>query len=141
MKKAWVIYQSKTGITKRFAGELGEFLTEKGLEVKVSSIQEFDPKGFVEVPDIVMLGCWTAGFMLMFQHPDKPWKDFAACLPDLGASKTALFTTYKIATGSMFKSMQKHLSGKSAEVSLELKSRNGKLSDSHRQQLDALVSR
>lgn len=140
MKKAWIIYQSKTGITKRFAGELGEYLKGKDLDVKISSIQEFDHNDLKEMPDILMLGCWTAGFMLMFQHPDKPWKEFANTLPDLARSKTALFTTYKIATGSMFKSMQKQLTGKTKEVSLELKSRNGLLSENHRQMLDAFVS-
>lgn len=139
MKKAWIIYQSRTGITKRFAGELGKYLETKGLEVKVTSIQEHKD-GFEELPDILMLGCWTAGFMLMFQHPDKSWKKFAAGLPDLAKSKTALFTTYKIATGSMFKSMQKHLAGKSAEVSLELKSRNGMLSEAHQQSIDQFLS-
>lgn len=140
MKKVWIIYQSRTGITKRFAAELGEYLKGKGLEVEVSSVQDVDHNDIKEVPDMMMLGCWTAGFMLMFQHPDKPWKEFAAALPDLAGSKTALFTTYKISTGSMFKSMKKHLSGKSAEVSLELKSRNGRLSEDNKQLLDAFIA-
>ena len=140
MKKAWIIYQSKTGITKKFAQEIGAYLSSKaGLEAKVTSVQEFNNDSG-KVADIIMLGCWTSGLMLMFQHPDKTWKKFAAGLPDLSGSRTALFTTYKIATGSMFKRMQKHLAGKSADVKLELKSRNGQLSEEHKQLIEEFLS-
>jgi len=39
-----------------------------------------------------------------------------------------LFTTYKLATGSMFSKMRKHLKCGANDIVLELKSRNGNLS-------------
>ncbi|MBN2520720.1 MAG: hypothetical protein JXB17_09470, partial [Bacteroidales bacterium] len=55
--------------------------------------------------------------------------EFAKQLPDLNRKKIGLFTTYKVATGSMFQNMKKRLSDKIDEVSIEIKSRNGELSE------------
>jgi hypothetical protein len=57
-------------------------------------------------------------------------------LPDLSAKKIGLFTTYMVATGSMFRGMRRHLRCTPADVRLALKSRDGKLSESHRSALD-----
>lgn len=138
MNTALIIYQSKTGITKRFGEELGQYLSNKGLTVKVMSIQEYD----TEIPDqydLIFLGCWTSGLMLIFQHPDRPWVQFVKRLPDLKDKKIVLFATYKLATGSMFKKMRKHLSLITSSIQLELKSRNGTMNDSHKQLIDSLI--
>ncbi len=138
MKKTIIIYQSKTGITKRFAENLGEYLSSKGIESKVISIKEYDNDVTNQI-DLVLLGCWTAGWMIMMQTPDRHWIKFAAQLPDLSNKKVVLFTTYKLATGRMFNKMRQYLNGKFADVLLELKSRNGKINDTHRQLIDTLV--
>lgn len=138
MKKAVVIYQSKTGITKKFAEAIGAYAAGKGIEVKTLSIAEYG-SGIAENADYVLLGCWTSGFLLFFlQHPDTPWKQFAAGLPDL-PGKVALFTTYKVATGSMFSSMKKHLRLNPADPVVELRSRNGSISEEHKRALDAFL--
>jgi len=138
MKKAIVIYQSKTGITRKFGEEIGKYLTGKSIEVKVLHVGDYT-KEIMSGAELILIGCWTAGFMLMFQHPDKVWKKFAAGLPHLDGKKTALFTTYKIATGSMFKCMRKHLQHTGSDFPAELRSRDGSLSDVHKQQLDGLL--
>ena len=78
--------------------------------------------------------------MVILQHPDKKWVDFAAKLPSMPDVKVALFTTYKILTGSMFRNMYKQLKGKFATPSLDLKSRNGLLSEEDKQALENLIS-
>jgi hypothetical protein len=78
--------------------------------------------------------------MVILQHPEKIWVNFAAKLPSMPDVKVALFTTYKILTGSMFRNMYKHLKGKFATPSLELKSRNGLLSEKDKQALENLIS-
>lgn len=138
MKKAIIIYQSKTGITRRFAENLGEYLRSKDVKSKVLSIHEYNDDLKDQV-DLVLLGCWTAGWMIMMQTPDRHWIRFATQLPGLDNKKVMLFTTYKLATGRMFKKMRQYLEGKSADISLELKSKNGKINDKHRQLIDALV--
>jgi flavodoxin len=139
MKTATIFYHSKTGTTKKYAEEIGKYLKFKGLDTQVTSTQDFRADLLNNV-DYVLFGCWTNGLMVILQHPDQEWKDFAAKLPSKPGVKVALFTTYKILTGSMFRNMYKHLKGKFAASALELKSRNGLLSEIDKQALENLIS-
>jgi flavodoxin len=128
-KKAVILYHSKTGTTGNYAREIGKYIETKGIIVQIASIQGYKHNpDILENADFVLLGCWTSGLMVILQHPEDVWKNFARVLPDMPEVKLALFTTYKILTGSMFRNMYKEVKGKFFEASLELKSRNGKLS-------------
>ena len=142
MKKAAILYNSSTGTTQHYAREIGAYLKQKGLEVQLSSIQEYrsDPQ-VLDGADYVLLGCWTKGLMIIFQHPEKAWKAFAGSLPRIPDVKLGLFTTYQLAAGSMFKNMYRHLQEKFAAPALELKSRTGSLSLQDRQPLDQFMAR
>jgi flavodoxin len=139
MKTAVIVYHSKTGTTKKYAEEISKYLKSKGLDTQVTSIQAYSEDMLNNV-DYVLFGCWTNGLMVILQHPEKIWVDFAAKLPSMPDVKVALFTTYKILTGSMFRNMYKQLKGKFAAPSLELKSRNGSLSEIDKQALENLIS-
>ena len=139
MKKAAIIVNSKTGTTRQYAEEINKYLKSKGLDTQVTSIQAYSQDMLNNV-NYVLFGCWTNGLMVILQHPDKEWVNFAAKLPSKPEMKVALFTTYKILTGSMFRNMYKHLKGKYATPSLELKSRNGSLSEEDQQALENLIS-
>ena len=139
MKTILITYQSKTGITKKYGEEIGKFLSEKKVKAKVVSVQDFDQKLLKDI-DLILLGCWTAGLMIFLQHPDKVWVKFAKELPDLKDKKVGLFTTYKLATGSMFKKMKKHLPGKMEQIQVELKSKNGSLSEQDKSVLVSLIN-
>ena len=54
-------------------------------------------------------------------------------------AKSALFTTYKLKTGSMFSNMKKHLQGKTLDASLALQSRDGELSAFHKNLIDIFI--
>ena len=138
MSKAVIIYNSKTGITKKYAEEIAAYLNQKKITVKVLPLKNGKNKMITEA-DYLFLGCWTSGLFLFLQHPDKLWKDFASKLPENLKQKTALFTTYKVATGSMFGNMRKELNGKIADCATELKSRKGKLSDSDKLIIDQFI--
>jgi len=138
MKTAVIVYHSKTGTTKKYAEEIASYLKSKGVSTRISSIQAFQGN-LLSDSDLVFLGCWTNGLMFILQHPEKEWVDFATKLPSVPDVKVALFTTYKILTGSMFRNMYKQLTGKFAPPSLELKSRNGSLSEKDKQALDNLI--
>jgi len=129
MKKATIIYNSKTGNTKHFAGEISKYLKSLNIETETISIFDYSPELIRDV-DVVLLGCWTGGLMVMFQHPQKVWKDFAHKLPDLSDKNVILFTTYKIATGSFFGKMKKHIKHSNKRDIPVIKSRNGILTDS-----------
>jgi flavodoxin len=140
MKKAAIIVNSKTGTTHNYAEVISQYLQSKGLETQVSSVQAYH-EDMLENVDYVLLGCWTNGLMVLLQHPEQKWVDFAAKLPSMPDAKVALFTTYKILTGSMFRNMAKYLKGKFTVPSLELKSRDGSLSEKDVQALDRFISR
>lgn len=139
MKRVTIIYNSKTGITKKYADEIGAYLKLKEFEVTILSIHEFRAEMLNNV-DYLLLGCWTSGLMFFLQHPEKVWNDFATKLPNSIKSKTALFTTYKILTGSMFSKMRKQLNGRIDSCLTEIKSRNGMLSEHDKIVLDNFVN-
>jgi flavodoxin len=136
MKKAVIVYQSKTGTTKKYSEEIGDFFSSNGFETTISSISDFDNISLINA-DFVFLGCWTKGMFLFFQHPDKEWISFAKKLSLNNGVKVGLFATYKVATGSMFNKMKKHLNDK---VDLVLKSKNGLLSDADKSEINYFIN-
>ena len=114
------------------------YLKQSGIEPKVVSIQKFNPND-MDNADYLFFGCWTSGLFFILQHPEKEWIAFAEKLPQNFTAKTALFTTYKIRTGSMFGAMKKHLKTKTREVSIQLQSRNGELSELNKELLRKFI--
>jgi hypothetical protein len=78
--------------------------------------------------------------MIMCQKPEQSWVEFAEKLPSKKDTKVALFTTYKLLTGSMFRNMYKELKGKFAPPILELKARGQFLSEKNKQDIDRFIS-
>ena len=138
MKKAVVIYLSRTGTAMKYAEEIGAYLNTKGIDAQVYSIMQYKD-GVLDDADYVLLGCWTRGLMVILQHPEKKWVEFAKGLPSMPEAKLALFTTYKILTGSMFRNMYKRLKGKFNSPALKLESRNNILSESDKEALDNFI--
>ena len=138
MTTAVVVYRSATGTTRRFAEEIGAHLGSRGVATTVLSVGDADPASLDHV-DLVLLGCWTSGLFIVAQHPDQPWMAFVRDMPTLGSARVGLFTTYKLATGSMFAKMRAALATKAGPIGLELKSRDGHLSDAGRIALDRFI--
>jgi hypothetical protein len=90
--------------------------------------------------DYIFFGCWTSGLMIMLQKPERSWVEFAEKLPVKLEAKVALFTTYKVLTGSMFRNMHKELKGKFTPPVLELESRGPFLSEKNKQGLDHFIN-
>ncbi|MCX6164886.1 MAG: flavodoxin domain-containing protein [Ignavibacteriae bacterium] len=130
MKKALIIYNSKKGTTKKFGEEIGYYLNSKKINSKIIPIYDFNENEINEY-NYIFLGCWTSGLFICMQHPQQDWIEFSKKLPNLKNKKVGLFTTYKFATGSMFSKMKVHLKSKIDNISLELKSRSGVLSESN----------
>ncbi len=139
MKKAAIVYRSRTGTTRRLAEEIGAFLATRNVEPIVVSIADCDVRALGDV-DYLFLGCWTDGLMVVLQHPDQPWIEFARTLSPIAGPRVGLFTTYKLATGSMFAQMRKHLASRIPAIGLELKSRSGRLSEADKQALERFVT-
>ncbi len=139
MKRAVIVYRSRTGTTRLLAEEIGAFLATREIHPEVVSVGECDVQALLDV-DYLLLGCWTGGLMIAGQHPDRPWVDFVQAMPVLTGPRIGLFATYKLATGSMFGQMRRHLAGRAPAPALELKSRNGRLSESNRRALERFVA-
>ena len=139
MKRAVIVYRSRTGTTRRLAEEIGAFLATRDVDPQVVSIGECDV-GALRDADFVLLGCWTSGLMIARQGPDQLWIDFARAIPAITGPRIGLFTTYKLATGSMFAKMRRNLAGRTPVPRLELKSRTGRLSDSNRGALAQFIA-
>ena len=132
--KAHVTYLSKTGITRKYASEIDTFLRANQTESIMQNIHDVNPED-AGLADLVLLGAWCHGLFIFLQHPDKPWVEFARKLPDLSGKKVALFTTYKLATGSMFKKMRKQLKLAENQQVENFKSKNGSLSEEDKERL------
>ena len=138
MTTAAIVYRSATGTTRRLAEEIGAHLESRGLAVTVQSVGECDPASLAGA-DTVLLGCWTSGLLVVAQHPDEPWLAFVRELPALDGVRVGLYTTYKLATGSMFSRMRAALGSKVGRVGLALKSRDGHLPRDGRAALDRFI--
>ena len=125
--KTSIIYNSHSGTTSAYTEKIGNFLSSYGIEYQVSSINYYD-KEYLISSDLVLLGCWTSGLMIVAQHPDRAWKKFA------------LFTTYTIATGSMFRKMENILNDKCDPPNGILKSKSKQLTDMDRSTLKDLIN-
>ncbi len=139
-KTAAIVYRSHTGNTRRYAEEIGAHLASRGIECRVESVGDADLDAIARA-DYVLLGCWTSGLFVILQHPDQPFVDFARAMPSIPSKPVALFTTYTLATGSMFGKMRERLGSKVGAIDLELKSRDGHLSARQREELDAFIAR
>ena len=138
MRTAIVVYRSQTGTTRAFAEAIGDHVRARGLAATVVSVGDCDPST-LEGADVVLLGCWTGGFMIVAQGPDQPWRMFVRRMPAIRHARVGLFTTYKLATGSMFPRMRRELGDKVEAIGLELKSRTDRLTPSHRLDLDRFL--
>ncbi len=139
MKRAVVVYRSHSGVTRRYGEAIGRYLEGLGIVTSVASVGDCD---FASVggADYLLLGCWTSGLFLVRQHPDEPWLAFVRDMPESRGPRVALFTTYKLATGSQFAKMRAALAGKTGAPELELKSRDGSLSAADEKSLEKFLA-
>jgi flavodoxin len=139
--KAIVVYRSHSGVTRRYGEAITAYLGTRGLDAQVVSVGECDMASLAGT-DYLLLGCWTSGLFVVRQHPDEPWLAFVRDMPTLAGPrpKVALFTTYKLRTGSQFPKMRAALAGKTTPPELELQSRDGRLSAADETALDRFLA-
>ena len=136
MKKALIIVENKNSTNKRFGEEIAKFLLNRGLSAELIPINSFEPKK-LEGTDYLLLSGWNNG--ILFSRTDNDWVSFVKRLPTLNGIKTALFATYKIFPGGMFRSMKKYLREKTDNLAFAFKSRDGSLSISDKLDLNDFI--
>jgi menaquinone-dependent protoporphyrinogen IX oxidase len=136
MKKALIIVENKNSTNKKFGEEIAKFLLNRGLSAELIPINSFEPKK-LEGADYLLLSGWNNG--ILFSRTDNDWVSFVKRLPTLNGIKTALFATYKIFPGAMFRSMKKYLREKTDNLAFAFKSRDGSLSISDKLDLNDFI--
>jgi flavodoxin len=126
---ALVVYQSTTGVTKKMADEIANQLERNNAKVKVGSIHDFSSEEFLSA-DKIYFGCPTSGMFVFGQKPNKEWRQFVNKLPITMHKKAVMFTTYKLATGSMFRNMKSDLRYSGLHVdNRAFRSKDGRLTE------------
>jgi flavodoxin len=136
MKKALIIVQNKNNTTRKFGEEIAEFLLNRGLAAELIPINNFEPKN-LEGADYLLLSGWRNGSI--FSKSDNEWISFVKRLPTLNGIKTALFDTYKIFPGGLFRKMKRYLKEKTDNLSFTFKSSDGSLSVSDKLDLNDFI--
>ena len=138
--RAIVLYYSHKGKTAAYAREIAMYLWSRGVSVRLSAVSDAVPED-LERCDFLISGCWTCGWFVIGQHPHARWKDFARQIQDrVEASRTLLFTTYRIRTGSMLTRMKRALGIAARQQVPFLKSRSGRLTPKDKATLDHFIS-
>ena len=136
MKKALIIVRNNDNTTKKFGEEIAEFLLNRGLSAELIPINSFEPKK-LDGADYLLVSGWSNG--ILFSRTDNEWINFVKRLPTLNGIKTALFATYKIFPGGIFRSMKKYLREKTDNLAFTFKSSDGSLSVSDKLDLNDFI--
>jgi flavodoxin len=138
MKKALIVFQSKNTATKKYGEEIAQFLNKRGLTAELMPINNFEPRKLEEA-DYLLLSGWRNGSLFSIAQPDDEWRTFVKRLPALEGIKTAMFTTYKLFSGGILRSMKKYLKEKTKNLEFAFVSRDGSLSISDQMALNDFI--
>jgi menaquinone-dependent protoporphyrinogen IX oxidase len=111
--KAVVIYESLTGNTKFAAGIIGDELAHAGIDVVVCPITNIDYKSLAEA-DLVIVGTWTDGLVLVGQRPGRAGR--LRKLPVIDGKRCVVFITYAVDPGHTLEKLTRILEQRGAEV-------------------------
>lgn len=138
MKKALIIFNNKNNKTRKFSEEIAAFLLNRGLAAELITIINFEPKKLQDA-DYLLLSGWKNNLLPFFSKPDSEWMNFVNMLPSLNGIKTALFATSNFFTAGIFRNMKKYLSGKTKDLDIAIKSKDGSLSISDKMTLNEFI--
>lgn len=117
-----IVYDSETGTTQAAAEQMGELARRAGHECTVGSWEVADPV-LVSEADVVCVGSWVQGWLVVRQHPSARSLRFIDRLSDLGGRPAAVFVTYRIAAGGSLGELARHLEARGARVTGHFRSR------------------
>ncbi len=111
--KAVVIFESRTGNTRRAAEMIGGELRQAGYEVAVRPVHGLKLSEIAEA-DLLAVGTWVDGLVLFGHRPGGTAK--LMTLPSLHHKPVAAFATYKWYPGNCIDQIADLLAYKGAEV-------------------------
>ncbi|MFA5565332.1 MAG: flavodoxin family protein [Acidimicrobiia bacterium] len=108
-----LIYESLTGTTKQAAELIAEELRTSGAEATVCSVDEVDLAAVAQA-DLVVIGSWVDGLLIVGQRPGKAAK--LRQLPVIDGKQAAVFCTYAINPGKTLHKLTEIVSDLGANV-------------------------
>jgi flavodoxin len=123
--KALIVYQNKNNTAIKFAEAIAYQVQKRVDEIIIKSIENVTSQDIINC-DLLYLGCWASGSMLLGRKPDQGWVDFVSQLPVSEGKKVVLFTSYRFTSGSIFHKMKEYLAPKGYVIIGSMKSRNGR---------------
>lgn len=110
---AVIIYESLTGTTHRAAELIGDGLYDHQIGSQLYNVNTVDPTA-VAAADLVIIGTWTDGLLVVGQRPGRKKK--LKALPDLTGKRCLVYCTYAIDPGKTIPKMTKIVEGLGGEV-------------------------
>ena len=120
--KVAIVYDSRTGKTRKAAEEMGAAVRDAGHECSVHSVQKAGPAE-VSAADAICIGSWTEGLFFVLQHATRATSELIDRLGPLDGKPAAVFCTYLTATGKMLPKMADRLRARGANVTGRFRSR------------------
>jgi flavodoxin len=109
-----VLYESRTGNTRRAAELLGGAAAAQGHSVAVHPVRSFDFKELA-LADVVLVGTWCDGLILLGHRPGSA-RQIDKHLPVLDGKQVGVFMTYAINPGKGLRKFARLLEAKGAAV-------------------------
>ena len=111
--KGIVIFESLTGNTAKAGFAIADELNRAGIETVACSTKAVDLQALSEA-DIVIIGTWTDGLILLGQRPGGVGR--LALLPAIDGKKTAVYCTYAINAGKTLEKLTGVVSRRGGDV-------------------------
>lgn len=110
---AVIIYESLTGTTRRAAHLIGDGFYDHQIGTTFYNVNAIDAD-VVAAADLVILGSWTDGLLIVGQKPARK-KKFRA-IPELGGKKCFVYCTYAIHPGKTIEKLSTIATDRGATV-------------------------
>ncbi len=109
-----MLYESRTGNTRRAAELLGGAAGARGHAVGVYRVRDFDFKELA-LADAVFIGTWCDGLIVVGHRPGSA-RQLDRHLPVLDGKQVGVFLTYAVNPGKGLRKLARLVEGKGAEV-------------------------
>jgi hypothetical protein len=111
--RAVVIYESLTGNTRETGERIAAALNANGVECVACPITRIDYQA-LSVADLVVIGTWTDGMLIVGQRPGRAQR--LRALPALEGKKALVYCTYAIDPGKVLDKMTAIVEARGATV-------------------------
>ncbi len=110
-----IVYDSRRGTTRAVAERIGRVALGWTPRVEVRSVRETRP-GRAETADVLFLGCWVHGLIVVGVGPSAGASEWAESLPALGGTVAGVFCTYDVKPKQTLPVLAAALRARGAEV-------------------------